>query len=353
MAHDTSPCDGEFLRLRDLSPRDISWNKVKTQARMVANAYAGTEYDKYYHRMDQCAGLLMFALVPLTTGEVVHRLQSAKLCHVRHCPVCQWRVSLMWRARLFRVLPRIINDYPGKRFCYLTLTVKNCDPYHLGETLTWMNEAWQRLSQRKSFPALGWLKATEITRGKDGTAHPHFHVLMIVNSGYFTKYYISQKRWRELWAEALRIDYDPQVDIKVVKPRVAPTSTAKTDSPSSEPEQVIQLMDNELQKAVRYTLKYSTKPNEFLIASSSTSQEAKDYQKWLVTITSQLHKRKAVSTGGIFRDYLKEQDPQNLVVDEENNQPTDTQDEDPRIIYAWQDEVLDYLLADKQPEFYL
>ena len=68
-----------------------------------------------------------------------------------------------------------------------------------------MNKAWQRLIQRKLFPAIGWLRSTEVTRGKDGSAHPHFHCLLLVSSSYFSgKGYLKQNDWVEMWRSSLR-----------------------------------------------------------------------------------------------------------------------------------------------------
>ena len=56
---------------------------------------------------------------------------------------------------------------------FLTLTVRNCAIEELGETLSRMNTAFQRLKDRKEFrPVQGWIRTTEVTRGSDGSAHP-------------------------------------------------------------------------------------------------------------------------------------------------------------------------------------
>jgi hypothetical protein len=206
-----------------------------------------------------------------------------------------------------------------------------------------MNESWQRLSQRKEFPALGWLRAIEVTRGRDGNAHPHFHALLMVNSNYFAKSYITQKRWRELWRESLRVDYDPRVDIRVVKTSKNNTVTSELEAQESQP--VIQPMDEELVTAIRYTLKYSVKPDDFLSTDTSVSQVSEEYQDWLLAITKQLHKRRSITLGGVFKKYLSEDDPRNLIVDEGNIDTSESTDEDPRVTYVWRDEVTHYLMA--------
>ncbi|MDI5829445.1 protein rep, partial [Salmonella enterica subsp. enterica serovar Kentucky] len=34
-----------------------------------------------------------------------------------------------------------------------------------------------------------------------------------------TDFYVKQYRWVELWRDCLRVDYDPNVDVRAVKPR--------------------------------------------------------------------------------------------------------------------------------------
>ncbi len=383
MAHDDLSCDSGASRLSELSPKDITWEVVKPQSQLIATAYAGTVYDKYYERMENCSGWLKFALVQTGSEQVVHKLQSAHFCHVRHCPICAWRKSLMRRAKTFRAMRKILVDYPGKRYIYLTLTVKNCEMEQLGETLTWMNESWQRLSQRKNFPAIGWLRSVEVTKvydiyyddkylGRHGQTwidkwidsnrksksfsrvklrveltsevHPHFHALLMVNAGYFKNYYISQKEWRELWRESLRVEYDPVVDIKVVKPfKQLPPDTSASEANVVEP--IIQPIDEGLATAIRYTLKYSTKPDEFLSPDTGVSGVNQKCQEWILGITKQMYKRRAIALGGIFKKYMSEDDPTNLIRDDEAVDTGETKNEDPRITYVWHDEVENYLLS--------
>ena len=90
----------------------------------------------------------------------------------------------MWQARFYQSLPRIVADYPDARWMFLTLTVRNCAIGELGEMLNRMNAAFQRMKVRKEFlPVQGWIRTTEVTRGSDGSAHPHFHTLMMAPPG--------------------------------------------------------------------------------------------------------------------------------------------------------------------------
>lgn len=86
---------------------------------------------------------------------------------------------------------------------FLTLTVKNPPAIELRDTLKAMNSVWQRLAQTKRFKGVvkGFIRTTEVTRGKDGDmmAHPHFHALLLVDSSYFARNYIKQLEWVEMY----------------------------------------------------------------------------------------------------------------------------------------------------------
>ena len=77
--------------------------------------------------------------------------QAKRFCRVRHCPVCQWRRSLLWRAVMFQQLPNIQERFPTHRWVFLTLTVKNPPVTELRDTLKHMNDSWKRLIETKRF----------------------------------------------------------------------------------------------------------------------------------------------------------------------------------------------------------
>jgi hypothetical protein len=45
-------------------------------------------------------------------------------------------------------------------------------------------------------------------------AHPHIHALLLVPASYWGRNYIKHAEWRQQWAMAMRLDYDPVVDIR-------------------------------------------------------------------------------------------------------------------------------------------
>ncbi len=279
------PDSDDQLYLTDVSPKDKPWDVHRSQSDQVRNSYLGTAYDRYAVRIDNCSGILEFSvLTDSETGEAGYKLKTARFCRVRHCPTCQWRRSLVWRARFFQALPKIRKQYPSSRFLFLTLTVRNCEISELRSCLAHMNKSWVRLSQRQQFPALGWLKSVEVTRSTNGTAHPHFHAILMVNPSYFSHGYIPQAKWTELWKESLRADYTPVVNVKAIKP-------AKGSSEDQ--------LGDQLAKALCETLKYSVKPDDLV-----------SDREWLLELTAQLHKTRAVAVGGVFKNFLSEEEPE-------------------------------------------
>lgn len=190
----------------------------------------------------------------------------------------------MWKAKAYKVLPKIVEAYPGYRWLFLTLTQKNCAISELKTTLQHMNRSFQRMSQRKLWPAEGWLRSTEVTRGRNGSAHPHFHCLLMVRPGYFGKNYIRQDEWVQLWRESMRLDYDPVLDCRAVKRGKQPM------------------------QLVPELLKYCTKESD-LVAD----------REWFLELTRQMHKMKCITTGGILKEYLQEleAEPEDLIGESE------------------------------------
>ena len=193
--------------LSHISPKDKPWDIHKAQAVEVARILeqGREQHQRQAARMRDCAEHLEFGWVfeSAETGEVKLKLKEARFCRVRHCPICQWRRSLMWVSRFYHAFPRIHRDHPEWRYVMLTLTVRNCSVLDLRRTITDMNRAWDRLVKRNVWPAVGYVRSLEITRGKDGSAHPHFHCLLAVEPSYFGRKYLSTAKWAALWQEAL------------------------------------------------------------------------------------------------------------------------------------------------------
>lgn len=292
-----------------VSPRDTVWDSHRASADSVQAIYArsGSEFERYATRISECAGRLFFgwALVAIDAIQKLI-LVGAEFCRVRHCPICQWRRSLMWKARFYKKIPDLlaIDEYKNSRFIFLTLTVKNCHITELSDTLKHMNKSWNRLINNRKIKKIitGYVRTTEVTRGKDFdmNAHPHFHVLFMVPSSYFGSSYIKQSDWIELWRDAARLDYAPNVDIRAVKWETNATQEQKISS---------------LNQAVIETLKYSVKPSDMTgsdsessDSDSDSSDSDNDADEWFLELTRQLHKKRFIATGGALKNILREDD---------------------------------------------
>ncbi|MCZ5716289.1 protein rep, partial [Escherichia coli] len=108
----------DLQNLTDYSPSDAPWDAHRSVSDDVGGIYLlAAEYERYGARMALCGGLLRFGWSTLKeTGETRLRLREAHFCRVRHCPVCQWRRSLMWQARFYQSLPKIVAEYPDARW---------------------------------------------------------------------------------------------------------------------------------------------------------------------------------------------------------------------------------------------
>lgn len=274
--------------LSDLSPQDKPWDKHRAFADRVEGFYAGSVFHRYSERIHYCSELLQFGLVDAGDTSLKLKLRAARFCRLRHCPVCQWRRSLRWKAKAYQVLPKIVAAYPKYRWLFVTLTQKNVPITDLRDTLKHLNESFKRMTKLKAFPAVGWLRSTEVTRGRDGDGHPHFHCLFLVPSSYFSgQGYIKQSEWVQIWRKCMRLDYDPILDVRAVKQ-------------GSKPMELIPEL-----------LKYCTKESD-LVAD----------REWFLELTRQMHKMRCIATGGVLKEYLKEleEEPEDLIGEGESGE---------------------------------
>lgn len=304
--------------LSRISPKHKPWDTHRAEADEVERVYARSHFSRhrrYADRVEHCSQVIGFARDPPTGKNAPKlKLKTAWFCRVRHCPVCQWRRSMMWQARVYRALPRLIRDFPNIRFLFITLTIRNCPVNELRSTLGLMGKAWVRLIMLKCWPAIGYVRAVEITRGKDGSAHPHYHCLLMVQPEYFGNGYLKQREWAELWQRCLRINYRPVVDVRVVRP----DTKRQRDDP----------LAGHIWGAIVEILKYSVKPEDMV-----TDHE------WFLTLVDQVWKTRAVAIGGVLKKYIRERERANLLREPGEAPP---EDEGQRLSFGWKQVVKKY-----------
>jgi hypothetical protein len=157
---------------------------------------------------------------------------------------------------------------------------------------------------------------------------PHSHVLLMVQPGYFAgKNYITQEDWTKLWQSCLRVDYPPVVDIRAVKPN----KRWSVENPSLAPEQA-------LAGAIVETVKYSVKSADLIGEGTEADQQ------WLLQLTKQLEKTRAIALGGVFKKYLSESQLENPSNDDLIGRNEDGDDVSASSIYfGWREMVQRYI----------
>ena len=304
--------------LSDLSQKDLKWDYHRSNTDHISGIYGkNKDFIKYERKMNVCSEFLSFAeRVDRDTAEIKLKLKTASFCRVRACPVCTWRKALRNTSRFFSKLPELKKEHPTARWLFLTLTVPNCDTDKLRAKIQSMNKGWKRLTQMKSWPALGFVRSIEVTRSATGQAHPHFHCLLQIPAGYFSgQQYIKHEDWLQNWRDCMRDSSITQVDVRAV--------SAKREGQS-------------IESAIVETLKYATKVEDAFTDAS-----------WLYETTTQLKGLRFIAAGGtlkgIFKDELTEQE---MIVGDDAESEED--DETKQLHFAWNARVKRYKKFDIQ-----
>lgn len=302
------------------------WKGKKQRSLLMSEHFyhAGTKYEVESmlgkaKRMEECCDVLTFKL----TDEGL-KLYQAYYCKVRLCPMCNWRRSMKIAWQNKQIVEKANESYK-LRWLFLTLTVKNCEADQLKETVDHMMKAWNRFIGYKRIKEAvkGYFRALEITKDRDefvtkkryfrnrkyydkqglkpgdsnpnyGTYHPHFHVLLCVPTNYFGKLYIKQKEWQQFWKRAMKLDYDPVVDVRPVKP--------KKDQPDLEKiEDEIKQAIRE-QKAILEVSKYPVKDTDVLPTNKLTTEGIDT----VYTLDNSIAHKRLIGYGGILKELRKE-----------------------------------------------
>src|SRR5699024_6560432 len=126
---------------------------------------------------------------------------------------------------------------------FLTLTVRNVyDGTELNKSLSDMSKGFNRMTKYKKINKnlVGFMRATEVTVNNiDNSYNQHMHVLVCVESTYFynTENYVNQKQWSQLWTRGMKLDYEPNVKVPMIRPKNKHTSdrTSAIDATAKDP----------------------------------------------------------------------------------------------------------------------
>ena len=269
-------------------------------------------------RMARCAQYIVFGeYVSQETGEVTQRLDAVNFCRDRLCPMCQWRKSLVTFSQVSTIMDVIQSQYPEAVPIFLTLTMQNVTSDELSDGVTRILKAWSTLTASRTNPVLhklmiGWFRTLEITfNAVTQEWHPHIHAIILVSQEYFDdkSIYMTNQDWQAQWRKALRVDYDPVVDIRRIY--------------------------NERAHAVAEVSKYAVKPGEWVSDDNCVTDANVEL------LANVLKGRRLVAFGGEMlevRKALKQEDADNADL-VNTDCDTDNMRDDIRIAmlrYNWQ-----------------
>lgn len=257
----------------------------RKSAELLAQSYVRLGYDAKAERVGECGTELEFRKSEDSSDN--WRLSNANFCRDRLCPMCSWRRSYKIFAQVSQVMDVIADKYA---FIFLTLTVPNCEPDRLIETLDNIQAGWRRLVSYKRFKSAvrGSFKALEITRNSDvGTYHPHLHNILAVDKNYFSgSDYIKRDEWLQMWQKAMQDPTITQVDVRKCRPKEEIKDG--TDAVKA------------LGAAVAEVAKYSVKSSDYLIPGEYDLTD-----EIVFTLGAALHSRRLTAFGGVFDEVHK------------------------------------------------
>lgn len=324
--------NGEILVDLSSTGRVRPWREKRLFTQQIADLYKHVNLKKA-NRLENCATFLTFRK---TTFSKKMRLARGNFCHVRLCPMCQWRRACKVHSQMLKILSEIEARGLSFSYIFLTLTCRSVCADDLAQTLDMLQTAWHRFVNLRGFKDIvkGLYKGLEIThdvnptvtakmlepkRGRPtkwmqagccvgdvnptyNTYHPHYHVILAVPNGYFKgRNYIPHALWVEMWRKCLRADYSPIVDVRKVK--------------------------GDTSKAIAETCKYTVKESDILTGNAAFDVDT------LRTLDAALHKRRFAAFGGVFKDIQKEL---NLTDEDDPNPDTsDSLEEGKELSYVW------------------
>ena len=311
--------------ITQILPKQILDEPKHTEKKLQTNdiifKFYNTGFTKESEKIKQCGNYLEFIFKEhQITKDTKKKLANANFCKNRFCPMCSWRRIRNITGQLKDAFS-VIQEKQKIATLFLTLTVSNPDVKDLKSTISKMNKSFKKMSETKAFnnAVLGYFKSIEILGDKTpkGQAHPHFHILLVVDTKYFSsRNYLNKAQWTEMWKKALGVEYTPVVDVRRIK--------SKNENFS------------DIDSAIAETVKYSVKHTEL-------SKRSNEDFYYLYTQTKGM---RFISAGGILKQHL------NLIKIDEDLINLKKENEALwieicRLIYTWQNG--DYQLKEIKP----
>ena len=293
------------LEDKDKRNRPKYWRENKLMSLILGESLTKLGYNKGKRVID-CSCWLMFKECPEDKGHP-KRLKTANFCGVRLCSSCQKRKSFIEYRTMLKVAHAVQADHPTIKYLFLTLTVPNVTLDNLRDELSLITESWGKLSRRREVKRAikASHRAIEITYNhKTDTYHPHAHIILAVNSNYFSKNYIKHERWQQMWAESTGYTEDVigsklQVNIKRLKGEGGVSEACKYSlKPWNTSDKEVTKQLKKITKE-KQDISYGIKGHIYIRNTPEETTEVVD------KLHDALHGKKLTHYAGLFKDYKK------------------------------------------------
>lgn len=248
----------------------------KKRSFMLSDVYLELGYKKRARYIADCGSFLQFKV-----SDQGKKLVASNFCKDRLCPMCNWRRSL----KIFGQVSQVMNvlDDGSRLFLFLTLTLRNSSIDDFPVMVQQLFDGWRFFYHKHPIvkkTVLGTFRSMETTiNQKTHTFHAHLHNVLAVRPDYFTRGYITQKQWSDMWADSCKIDYSPIVHIEQFKTKPGYSGFGG---------------------AVAEAVKYSVKDYDFLVDSDFWRP------KYVQALCDGLYHRRLTSMTGCFKKVHKD-----------------------------------------------
>lgn len=214
------------------------------------------------------------------------KLYQANFCKDRLCWMCSWRRTKKIFGQVSKVMDRLEANR-NSRYVFVTLTVRNCSGQRLVSTINALFEAFHLFNKRAQIRHAfdGAFRTLEVTYNPDMPEclmfHPHLHIIYSTDESYFDRRknrYITHDDLMQIWRECACLNYNPGVDIRIVKPSVGGNG------------------DVTYKQAIAEVAKYTVKPEKLFLGN--TNDEI-DHAVWY--LSGALAGRRLCSFTGNFK----------------------------------------------------
>ncbi len=269
--------------------------KCKNNQNILLDFYNQFDQNKA-ERCEKCSKVVIWSHQKhIETGEERLKVKEKRTCKNRFCACCCWDRQRKLSKLLHKALTKLL-EFMKVRYLFVTFTVRNPDISNLRQETSLMHKAFGRMVQTKKWKKsiLGYCRVLEITKPKkatqQGKIHPHFHVLLAVKPNYFNtkaKLYLKTEDYAGMWQKALRVDYNPVCDIRIVRPRNAKKGNVTEQEANSQ---------NSINSSIAEMIKYPMKDTDL---KRFTVDEFK-------SIDAQMKGIRAINFGGILKEMNKQ-----------------------------------------------